>query len=117
MRSTWPSCWTAMSLGMVGSIRSYRRSGFQAYEAGVATVRRDEREHLRRPGVLRRLRTARTFGARACRGPEWSSVRALLPDLVGAHVVDLGSGFGAFARWAAAAGATNVLALDSSVRM
>ncbi len=49
--------------------------------------------------------------------PEWSSVRALLPDLVGAHVVDLGSGFGAFARWAAAAGATNVLALDSSVRM
>ena len=44
--------------------------------------------------------------------PEWSSVRSLLPDLVGAHVVDLGSGFGAFARWAAGAGATDVLALD-----
>ena len=49
--------------------------------------------------------------------PEWSSVRSLLPDLVGAHVVDLGSGFGAFARWAADAGATDVLALDSSARM
>jgi 2-polyprenyl-3-methyl-5-hydroxy-6-metoxy-1,4-benzoquinol methylase len=49
--------------------------------------------------------------------PEWSSVRALLPDLVGAHVVDLGCGFGAFARWAADAGAIDVLALDASARM
>ncbi len=49
--------------------------------------------------------------------PEWSSVRALLPELVGARVVDLGCGFGAFARWAVSAGATDVLALDGSARM
>lgn len=49
--------------------------------------------------------------------PEWPAVRALLPDLAGARVVDLGCGFGAFARWAAEAGAAEVLALDLSERM
>jgi SAM-dependent methyltransferase len=49
--------------------------------------------------------------------PEWPTVRGLLPDLRGARVVDLGCGFGAFARWAAAAGAAEVLAIDLSERM
>lgn len=49
--------------------------------------------------------------------PEWPAVRALLPDLDGARVVDLGCGFGAFARWAARAGAAEVLGIDLSERM
>jgi SAM-dependent methyltransferase len=49
--------------------------------------------------------------------PEWPSVRALLPPLRGARVVDLGCGFGAFARWAAGAGAAEVVGIDLSERM
>ncbi len=49
--------------------------------------------------------------------PEWPSVQELLPDLSAAQVVDLGCGFGAFARWAVDHGASGVLALDSSERM
>lgn len=48
---------------------------------------------------------------------EWSSVRALLPDLAGRRIVDLGCGFGWFARHAAAAGAASVLGLDLSENM
>ncbi|HWC23075.1 MAG TPA: class I SAM-dependent methyltransferase, partial [Flexivirga sp.] len=40
--------------------------------------------------------------------PEWPSVRALLPDLTDKQVVDLGCGYGAFARWAAESGAALV---------
>ncbi|GAA5235529.1 class I SAM-dependent methyltransferase [Verticiella sediminum] len=49
--------------------------------------------------------------------PEWPSVRALLPALAGRDVVDLGCGFGAFARWAAQQDAASVLALDLSENM
>lgn len=49
--------------------------------------------------------------------PEWPALQALLPSLEGARVVDLGCGFGWFCRWAAAAGAAEVLGLDLSVRM
>lgn len=49
--------------------------------------------------------------------PEWPAVRALLPDVRGARVVDLGCAFGAFDRWAAAAGAAEVLGIDLSERM
>lgn len=49
--------------------------------------------------------------------PEWPDVRALLPSLDGADVVDLGCGFGAFARWAGEQGAASVLGLDLSTRM
>jgi SAM-dependent methyltransferase len=49
--------------------------------------------------------------------PEWPAVRALLPDLVGRDVVDLGCGYGAFARWAAVAGARSVDAFDLSEQM
>ncbi|MCA8928802.1 MAG: class I SAM-dependent methyltransferase [Alphaproteobacteria bacterium] len=49
--------------------------------------------------------------------PEWPSVRALLPSLAGKRVVDLGCGFGAFARWAAEQGAAEVVAFDLSENM
>ncbi len=49
--------------------------------------------------------------------PEWPSLRALLPPLNGARVVDLGCGFGWFSRYARDAGATRVLAVDVSENM
>jgi SAM-dependent methyltransferase len=49
--------------------------------------------------------------------PEWPTLRAMLPDLAGKRVVDLGCGFGWFARWARAAGAAEVLGLDVSANM
>lgn len=48
---------------------------------------------------------------------EWPSLRALLPDLRGLRVVDLGCGFGWFCRWAREQGAAQVLGLDVSERM
>jgi SAM-dependent methyltransferase len=49
--------------------------------------------------------------------PEWPAIRALLPDLAGKRVVDLGCGFGWFARWARAQGAAHVLGIDLSENM
>ncbi len=49
--------------------------------------------------------------------PEWPSIRALVPDLQGKHVVDLGCGFGWFARWAREQGAEAVVGLDVSEKM
>jgi SAM-dependent methyltransferase len=49
--------------------------------------------------------------------PEWPALRALLPDLCGLDVVDLGCGFGWFCRWAREQGAAHVLGLDLSERM
>jgi SAM-dependent methyltransferase len=49
--------------------------------------------------------------------PEWPSVRALLPELEGSRVVDLGCGYGWFCRWAREAGAQRVLGLDVSEAM
>jgi SAM-dependent methyltransferase len=49
--------------------------------------------------------------------PEWPSLRALLPDLRGRHVLDLGCGFGWFCRWAREQGAAGVLGIDVSERM
>jgi SAM-dependent methyltransferase len=49
--------------------------------------------------------------------PEWASIRAMLPDLRGKRIVDLGCGFGWFARWARAQGASHVLGLDLSEKM
>ncbi|MBX4930276.1 class I SAM-dependent methyltransferase [Rhizobium bangladeshense] len=48
---------------------------------------------------------------------EWPAVRALLPDLTGKRVVDLGCGFGWFSRFARSQGAASVLALDISEKM
>jgi len=49
--------------------------------------------------------------------PEWPTLRAMLPDLAGKRVVDLGCGFGWFCRFARKAGAASVLGLDVSVNM
>jgi len=48
---------------------------------------------------------------------EWPAMRAMLPPLAGARVLDLGCGYGWFCRWARAAGAQSVLGLDLSERM
>ncbi|NRP70564.1 Malonyl-[acyl-carrier protein] O-methyltransferase [Ensifer psoraleae] len=48
---------------------------------------------------------------------EWPAIRAALPDLSGLRVVDLGCGFGWFARWARESGAAHVLGLDLSENM
>ncbi|WP_323121744.1 class I SAM-dependent methyltransferase [Burkholderia alba] len=49
--------------------------------------------------------------------PEWPALRAQLPDLRGADVVDLGCGYGWFCRWAAEHGAASVLGIDVSEKM
>lgn len=49
--------------------------------------------------------------------PEWPSLRALLPDVEGLRIVDLGCGFGWFCRWAREHGAAHVLGLDVSQNM
>lgn len=49
--------------------------------------------------------------------PEWPAVCAMLPDLRGKRIVDLGCGFGWFARWAREHGAASVLGLDISASM
>ncbi len=49
--------------------------------------------------------------------PEWPAIRAMLPDLAGKRIADLGCGFGWFARWARTQGAAQVIALDLSENM
>ena len=49
--------------------------------------------------------------------PEWPVLQSMLPPLQGARVLDLGCGFGAFARWARAMGAASVLGVDRSENM
>ncbi len=49
--------------------------------------------------------------------PEWPTLRALLPDLHGRSVLDLGCGFGWFCRWARQNGASSVLGIDVSEKM
>src|SRR6202035_5278662 len=49
--------------------------------------------------------------------PEWPALRALLPDLRGLRIVDLGCGYGWCCRWARQQGAAKVLGLDVSEKM
>jgi SAM-dependent methyltransferase len=49
--------------------------------------------------------------------PEWPALRAMLPDLHGLTVLDLGCGFGWFCRWAREQGAAHVLGIDVSEKM
>jgi len=49
--------------------------------------------------------------------PEWPALRALLPDLRGRKVLDLGCGYGWFCRWAREAGAAEVLGIELSEKM
>jgi SAM-dependent methyltransferase len=48
---------------------------------------------------------------------EWPAIRAPLPPMTGPRVLDLGCGFGWFARWARQEGAASVLAIDVSAKM
>lgn len=49
--------------------------------------------------------------------PEWPALRALLPELGGLKILDLGCGFGWFCRWARQHGAISVLGIDVSEKM
>ena len=49
--------------------------------------------------------------------PEWPALCAMLPNLRGSGVLDLGCGFGWFCRWARQQGAARVLGIDVSERM
>ncbi|MFC7541212.1 class I SAM-dependent methyltransferase [Siccirubricoccus deserti] len=49
--------------------------------------------------------------------PEWPAIKTMLPDLQGRRLIDLGCGFGWFARWARTQGASYVLGLDLSENM
>ena len=48
---------------------------------------------------------------------EWPALRAMLPDLHGLKVLDLGCGFGWFCRWVRQNGAAQVLGIDVSEKM
>jgi SAM-dependent methyltransferase len=48
---------------------------------------------------------------------EWPAMQALLPNLRGQRVLDLGCGFGWFCRWARRQEAAHVLGIDVSARM
>ncbi|MRS14980.1 methyltransferase domain-containing protein [Enterobacteriaceae bacterium RIT691] len=49
--------------------------------------------------------------------PEWPALRALLPELKGKQVIDLGCGYGWFCRWALEQGARRILGVDVSEKM
>jgi SAM-dependent methyltransferase len=49
--------------------------------------------------------------------PEWPALRALLPNLRGLRVLDLGCGYGWFCRWAREQGAVEVVGIDVSEKM
>ena len=48
---------------------------------------------------------------------EWPSLKAMLPDVRGLRVADLGCGYGWFCRWASEHGAAQVFGLDVSEKM
>jgi ubiquinone/menaquinone biosynthesis C-methylase UbiE len=48
---------------------------------------------------------------------EWPAIRALLPDLRGRSVLDLGCGYGWFCRWARQNGAAHIHGIDVSEKM
>lgn len=48
---------------------------------------------------------------------EWPSLRAMLPDLKGLRILDLGCGYGYFDQYAVAQGAAEVVGLDLSEKM
>ncbi|HVV92325.1 MAG TPA: class I SAM-dependent methyltransferase [Hyphomicrobiales bacterium] len=49
--------------------------------------------------------------------PEWPAIRAMLPDLTGKRVADLGCGFGWASRWMRDHGAASVVGFDLSRNM
>ncbi len=61
-------------------------------------------------------RLPRSVGGLAA-APEWPALRAMLPEIRGRRIVDLGCGYGWFCRWAREAGAADVLGVDVSDKM
>lgn len=49
--------------------------------------------------------------------PEWPAIRAMLPEVAGKRVLDLGCGYGWASRWMRQQGAASVLSLDLSENM
>jgi SAM-dependent methyltransferase len=49
--------------------------------------------------------------------PEWPTLHSMLPPMEGLRVLDLGCGYGWFARWARESGAESVLGIDLSEKM
>ena len=49
--------------------------------------------------------------------PEWPALQAMLPDLAGKRVLDLGCGYGWFCRAARDLGAADVVGIDLSAKM
>lgn len=49
--------------------------------------------------------------------PEWPRMRAMLPDLQGLRILDLGCGMGWFVRWAQENGAASIRGIDLSENM
>lgn len=49
--------------------------------------------------------------------PEWASLRAMLPEIAGLRVLDLGCGFGWFCRWAMENSALSATGIDVSEKM
>lgn len=49
--------------------------------------------------------------------PEWPALKAMLPDLTGKAVIDLGCGYGWFSRAARELGACDVTGVDISEKM
>ncbi|MDP0926475.1 class I SAM-dependent methyltransferase [Paracoccus onubensis] len=49
--------------------------------------------------------------------PEWPAIRALLPDVTGKRIADLGCGFGWASRWFREQGAASILGIDLSRNM
>jgi SAM-dependent methyltransferase len=74
-------------------------------------------EHLRYPRILRRLQPHAPFARGLAGAAEWPALRAILPDVNGLRVIDLGCRYGWFCRWARQNGAATVLGLDVSERM
>jgi SAM-dependent methyltransferase len=48
---------------------------------------------------------------------EWPALQAMLPDMAGLKVLDMGCGFGWFCRWVRTQGAASALGVDVSERM
>lgn len=79
--------------------------------------RRDPGNIYDNPDFFRGYRELRMNDSGLNGALEEPAIRRHLPALSGLSVVDLGCGFGHFARWAAEHGAADVLAVDVSARM
>src|ERR1700760_2659099 len=49
--------------------------------------------------------------------PEWPSLRAMVGDVAGQRILDLGCGYGWFVRWALESGAERAHGVDISTKM